>query len=244
MARPGTSLHRCGTELDLGPSSSYSWLAANAGRFGFLKRYAWEPWHFGFTAGPAPCSQAGNRVTGAADRSQALPASVPAFVPKQFRRLILNAAMKSGVSAALLSAQLLAESNFDPSAVSSAGARGIAQFMPGTAAAYGLRDPFDPAQAIDAQARLMKDLLSRFGGRPALALAAYNVGPGAVISLQLRSRLPGDPGLRRQDSRPAWRNRRNGSATDGDRAGQVIAGNPTNPHGQGNQVPLFGRMSP
>ena len=180
VARPGTSLHRCGTELDLGPSSAYGWLAANAVRFGFLKRYSWEPWHFGFTAGPAPCSEAGNRVTGSADRSQVLPASVPAFVPSRFRPAILSAAMKWGVSAALLSAQLLAESNFDPSAVSSAGAQGIAQFMPGTAAAYGLRDPFDPEQAIDAQARLMKDLLNQFGGKPALALAAYNAGPGAV----------------------------------------------------------------
>lgn len=180
VARPGTSLHRCATELDLGPSSAYGWLTANAGRFGFLKRYSWEPWHFGFTAGPAPCSGEGNRVRGAPDRSQFLPASLPGFVPREFRQPILAAAMKWGVSATLLSAQLLAESNFDPSAVSSAGARGIAQFMPGTAAAYGLRDPFDAEQAIDAQARLMKDLLARFDGKPALALAAYNAGPGAV----------------------------------------------------------------
>ncbi len=180
VARPGTSLHRCGTELDLGPSSAYSWLAANAGRFGFTKRYSWEPWHFGFTAGPAPCSGAGNRITAGPDRSQSLPSSVPSFVPARFRHTILGAAMEWGVSAALLSAQLLAESNFDPAAVSPAGARGIAQFMPGTAAAYGLRDPFDPEQAIEAQARLMKDLLDQFGGKPALALAAYNAGPGAV----------------------------------------------------------------
>jgi D-alanyl-D-alanine carboxypeptidase/Putative Flp pilus-assembly TadE/G-like len=46
VAPPGTSLHRCATELDLGPPSAYGWLAANAGRFGFLKRYAWEPWHY------------------------------------------------------------------------------------------------------------------------------------------------------------------------------------------------------
>lgn len=45
VARPGTSLHRLGTELDLGPKSAYAWLAANAGRFGFLQRYGWEPWH-------------------------------------------------------------------------------------------------------------------------------------------------------------------------------------------------------
>src|SRR5205823_13953737 len=49
VARPGTSLHRLGTELDLGPASAYGWLGAHAGAFHFLKRYAWEPWHFGFT---------------------------------------------------------------------------------------------------------------------------------------------------------------------------------------------------
>jgi hypothetical protein len=45
VAPPGTSLHRYGTELDLGPPGAYGWLAANARRFGFIKRYAWEPWH-------------------------------------------------------------------------------------------------------------------------------------------------------------------------------------------------------
>src|SRR5204863_8421081 len=42
VAPPGTSVHRCATELDLGPSTAYAWLAANAGRFGFLERYPWE----------------------------------------------------------------------------------------------------------------------------------------------------------------------------------------------------------
>jgi hypothetical protein len=46
VARPGTSLHRLGTELDLGPSSAYGWLARNAGRFHFVQRYSWEPWHY------------------------------------------------------------------------------------------------------------------------------------------------------------------------------------------------------
>ena len=62
---------------------------------------------------------------------------------------------------------------------SRAGAQGIAQFMPGTARAMGLADPFDPDQAIDAQAHLMRDLLRRFGAVP-LALAAYNAGPAPV----------------------------------------------------------------
>jgi soluble lytic murein transglycosylase-like protein len=52
--------------------------------------------------------------------------------------------------------------------------------MPGTAHTYGLTDPFDAEKAIDAQAHLMSDLLRQFGGRPALALAAYNAGAGAV----------------------------------------------------------------
>jgi len=80
----------------------------------------------------------------------------------------------------LLAAQLYAESGFNPFAVSPAGARGIAQFMPGTAREYGLADPSDPVASIDAQAHLMSDLLRRFGGRVALALAAYNAGAGTV----------------------------------------------------------------
>jgi soluble lytic murein transglycosylase-like protein len=63
--------------------------------------------------------------------------------------------------------------------VSRAGARGIAQFMPGTARSYGLLDPFDPAESISAQAHLMRDLLRRFSS-VSLALAAYNAGAGAV----------------------------------------------------------------
>jgi transglycosylase-like protein with SLT domain/D-alanyl-D-alanine carboxypeptidase-like protein len=181
VAPPGRSLHRCATELDLGPESAYAWLAANAARFGFVQRYSWEPWHFGYDAGPAPCSAAGDAV-GADGAGGALAggAGLPAFVPSRFRGPLLRAAARWNVSAALLAAQLMAESNFNPYAVSPAGARGIAQFIPSTAAAYGLRDPFDPVAAIDAQAHLMSDLLRQFGGAPALALAAYNAGPAPV----------------------------------------------------------------
>jgi soluble lytic murein transglycosylase-like protein len=73
----------------------------------------------------------------------------------------------------------MAESNFNPFAVSGAGAQGIAQFMPGTAASYGLDDPFDASAAIDAQAHLMSDLMRQFGS-VSLALAAYNAGPSGV----------------------------------------------------------------
>ena len=79
----------------------------------------------------------------------------------------------------LLGAQVRAESDFDPRSVSSAGALGIAQLMPENVREMGVTDPFDPAQSIDAQAHMMRDLLRRFGSVP-LALAAYNAGPGRV----------------------------------------------------------------
>jgi len=180
VAPPGTSLHRCATELDLGPESAYNWLAANAGRFGFLQRYSWEAWHFGYVSGPAPCSEAGDAVMGPGqDAAPPGGATLPTFVPARFGDPLVDSAAKWNVSAALLAAQLMAESNFNPFAVSPAGAEGIAQFMPDTAASYGLADPFDPVEAIDAQAHLMADLIHRFGS-PELALAAYNAGPAPV----------------------------------------------------------------
>ena len=106
---------------------------------------------------------------------------VPGFVPEQFAPMLSRAAQRWNVSATLLAAQLYAESGFNPFAVSSAGAQGIAQFMPGTAAAMGLDDPFDAAQAIDAQAHLMRDLLRQFAD-VSLALAAYNAGPAPVAA--------------------------------------------------------------
>jgi hypothetical protein len=181
VAPPGQSLHRCATELDLGPSSAYGWLAANASRFGFVQRYSWEAWHYGFEAGPAPCSVEGEAVTkeGGGVTTTASSTTLPAFVPPQYRDPILRSAARWGVPAALMAGQLMAESGFDPNAGSPAGAQGIAQFMPSTAAAYGLTNPFDPIAAIDAQGHLMSDLLRQFGS-PELALAAYNAGPAPV----------------------------------------------------------------
>src|SRR4051812_14452304 len=175
VAPPGTSLHRLGTELDLGPPSAYAWLAANAPRFHFVKRYGWEPWHFGLTLN-AGSSAALRPVRGGDDRP-----AIPAFVPDAYAPAISRAAQRWNVSATLLAAQLYQESHFNPFASSPAGARGIAQFMPSTAAAYGLRDPTDAAASIDAQAHLMRDLLRRFGAVD-LALAAYNAGPGPVAA--------------------------------------------------------------
>jgi hypothetical protein len=173
VAPPGRSLHRYGTELDLGPPVAYGWLAANAGRFHFTRRYPHEPWHFGFTLNP------GSTSVGFGAGGERRGGALPGFVPAVYREPIARAAQRWNVGAALLSAQLYVESGFDPLARSPAGAQGIAQFMPGTAAALGLTDPFDAPAAIDAQAHLMRDLLRRFASVP-LALAAYNAGAGAV----------------------------------------------------------------
>ena len=168
VAPPGKSLHRFGTELDLGPPSAYGWLARNARRFHFIQRYAWEPWHYGYGLNPrsAPAVADGR-------------SAVPSFVPAAYRDSIARAASRWNVSAALLAAQIYVESGFNPFAVSPAGARGIAQFMPGTARTYGLRNPFDPRESISAQAHLMRDLLRQFAS-VSLALAAYNAGPAPV----------------------------------------------------------------
>jgi soluble lytic murein transglycosylase-like protein len=174
VAPPGQSLHRNGTELDLGPPPAYAWLQRNAGRFGFVKRYSWEPWHFGL-AGAVTASAAR-----ASEPSGAEPGPPPpAFVPPRWRAPLTRAAGRWNVPIELLAAQLHAESNFNPFAVSPAGARGLAQFTPGTADAYGLRDPFNGEASIDAQAHLMHDLLAKYK-TAALALAAYNAGSGAV----------------------------------------------------------------
>ena len=185
VAPPGESLHRYATELDLGPRSAYGWLAANAGRFHLVMRYAWEPWHFGFTLNPRSSPRSGSAGPPAGGSAQVDGTSsaggLPDFVPARFAPALNGAAQRWSVSATLLAAQLYAESGFNPFAVSPAGAQGIAQFMPGTARGVGLENPFDPGAAIDAQAHLMRDLLRRFAAVP-LALAAYNAGPAPVAA--------------------------------------------------------------
>jgi len=175
VARPGTSPHRLGTELDLGPPGAFRWLAANARRFGFIQRYSWEPWHYGYSNNASSSPALANRRANDGDGHSA----IPSFVPERYAAPISKAAQRWNVSATLLAAQLMQESKFNPFAQSGAGARGIAQFMPDTAKQYGLSNSFDPLASIDAQAHLMRDLLRQFGS-VALALAAYNAGSGKV----------------------------------------------------------------
>lgn len=85
---------------------------------------------------------------------------------------------------------LFQESRFEPGVVSSAGAQGVAQFMPETAASMGLKNPFDPLEAIPASARLLRNLVSQFGNL-GLAAAAYNAGPKRIQDwLGKKGKLP------------------------------------------------------
>ena len=93
---------------------------------------------------------------------------------------ITAAAQRHGVDPALLAGLVRAESNFNPTAGSPAGARGLTQLMPATAASLGVTDVTDPVQALEGGALYLRRQLDAFGGDVTKALAAYNAGPGAV----------------------------------------------------------------
>ncbi len=100
--------------------------------------------------------------------------------PSSFDQLILETAQRHGVDPTLVKAIVKVESNFDPSAISHAGAKGLMQLMDGTAEMLGVTDSFDPVQNVEGGVRFVKFLLGRYDNNETLALAAYNAGPGAV----------------------------------------------------------------
>lgn len=99
----------------------------------------------------------------------------------RFDRLIEANARRYGLSSELLHAVIRTESAYKHSAVSSAGAEGLMQLMPGTAARYGVKDSFDPVQNVRGGAAYLRDLLDMFDQDLRLALAGYNAGENAVI---------------------------------------------------------------
>ena len=96
--------------------------------------------------------------------------------PQEFEHLVSAASAKYGVSASLIRAVIMAESGYNPQAVSRAGAGGLMQLMPGTAKSLKVADRFDPKQNVDGGVRYLRFLLDTFKGDVSLALAAYNAG--------------------------------------------------------------------
>jgi soluble lytic murein transglycosylase-like protein len=107
--------------------------------------------------------------------------SIVAVAPAQaYEGLIREAAALYRVDASLIRSIMEAESAFDPSAVSRAGAMGLMQLMPEIAEAFGVEHPFDPRENIMGGARLLRELLDLHGGNLVLAIASYNAGPSAI----------------------------------------------------------------
>ena len=94
--------------------------------------------------------------------------------------IIQEAAALHGVDADLVKAVIQTESRFDPRAQSGVGAKGLMQLMPRTAKAVGIEDPFNPRQNIFGGVKYLSQMMERYNGNTALALAAYNAGPGNV----------------------------------------------------------------
>jgi len=109
-----------------------------------------------------------------------LPVAEPkAEMPADMQVLIAQAADNHGLPREFVQSVVAAESAYKTDAVSSKGAIGLMQLMPGTARELGA-DPRDPQQNVDAGTRYLRELLVKYGHHPELALAAYNAGPGAV----------------------------------------------------------------
>jgi soluble lytic murein transglycosylase-like protein len=128
------------------------------------------------TPAAAPAATATTASTGllSATGASELPAGTP------YAAEITAAAKKHGIDPALLAGLVKQESGFNPNAGSPAGARGLTQLMPGTAAGLGVSNVLDPAQSLDGGAKYLRQQLDAFGGDVTRALAAYNAGPGAV----------------------------------------------------------------
>jgi hypothetical protein len=99
--------------------------------------------------------------------------------PREICDTLVEAARSNDLPTPFFIRLLFQESRFKPEVVSSAGAEGIAQFMPETSADMGVHNPFDPLQAIPASARLLRNLFQQFGNL-GLAAAAYNAGPKRI----------------------------------------------------------------
>jgi hypothetical protein len=127
---------------------------------------------------PTPIAAVTDRIT---DRTVTQVRGYPGQTRSRYASQIQAAAQASNLDPALIHAVISAESGYNPSARSRAGAVGLMQLMPETAARYSVTNRWDPEQNIRGGSRYLRDLLQMFNNDLRLALAAYNAGEGAVM---------------------------------------------------------------
>jgi len=149
--------------LDVGKSDAASAVAVNS---------------YAMPVEPLPVAE--QRVADPAPAVQDRPSRPAVKVKSRYHGIIQQAGRRHGVEPAMIKAIIMAESSYNPRAISSRGAVGLMQLMPITADSMGVKDRFDPEHNIDGGVRYFKHMLERFDGDTRLALAAYNAGARKV----------------------------------------------------------------